>query len=117
MSTRETADAFCALLKAGKHEEAAAQFNADDIVSYEAMEGPMAKLEGKAAVKGKSDWWNANHEMHGGSSEGPFVHGDQFTVVFDIDVTAKETGKRMQMREVGLYTVKGGKIVEERFFY
>jgi hypothetical protein len=117
MTIRETAEAFCALLKAGKHEEAAAQFNAEDIVSHEAMEGPMARLEGKAAVKGKSDWWYANHEWHGGGAEGPFVNGDRFAVIFDMDVTAKETGQRMQMREVGLYTVRDGKIVEERFFY
>jgi predicted ester cyclase len=34
-----------------------------------------------------------------------------------MDVTTKETGQRMQMKEVGLYTVKNGKIVEEKFLY
>ncbi len=117
MTTKGTADAFTALLKAGQHDEAAAQYNAEDIVSIEQMEGPMARLEGKAAVKAKGEWWYANHEWHGGDVQGPFVNGDQFAVIFDMDVTAKQTGQRMQMREVGLYTVKGGKIVEERFFY
>jgi ketosteroid isomerase-like protein len=32
-------------------------------------------------------------------------------------VTPKATGKRMQMDEVAVYTVRDGKIVEERFFY
>lgn len=27
------------------------------------------------------------------------------------------SGKRTQMREIGLYTAKDGKIVEERFLY
>jgi ketosteroid isomerase-like protein len=45
------------------------------------------------------------------------VNGDQFAVGFKIDVTPKADGKRMQMEEVGLYTVRGGKIAEERFFY
>ncbi|QYU69864.1 nuclear transport factor 2 family protein [Leptolyngbya sp. 15MV] len=117
MTTRETAEAFCALLKAGQHEEAAARFNADDIVSLEDMEGPMARLEGKAAVKGKSDWWYANHEVHEAKSSGPFVHGDQFCVIFELDVTPKQTGQRMQMKEIGLYTLRDGKIAEERFFY
>ncbi len=117
MATKDTADAFTALLKAGQHDEAAARFNAEDIVSIEQMEGPMARLEGKAAVKAKGEWWYANHEWHGGDVQGPFVNGDQFAVIFDMDVTAKQTGQRMQMREIGLYTVKGGKIVEERFFY
>jgi len=47
--------------------------------------------------------------------EGPYVHGDQFVVRFKMEVTPKG-GKRMNLDEVGLYTVKNGKIVEERFF-
>lgn len=117
MNTKETAEAFTALLKAGDHDAAAAQFNADDIVSYEAMEGPMAVCKGRDAVKAKADWWYANHEVHSATSEGPFVNGDQFAVRFAIDVTSKESGQRMQMTEIGLYTVKNGKITEERFYY
>jgi ketosteroid isomerase-like protein len=117
MTTRETAEAFTALLKEGKHQEAGDRFWADDVVSREAMEGPMAELRGRDAVQGKSAWWYANHEVHGGSVEGPFVHGDQFAVRFSMDITPKETGQRMQMTEIGLYTVADGKVVEERFFY
>jgi ketosteroid isomerase-like protein len=117
MTTAETAHAFTNLLKQGSHIEAAQRFNAPTIVSIEAMDGPMARLEGADAVKAKSDWWYANHEVHAASAEGPYVNGDQFAVKFHLDVTAKESGARMQMTEVGLYTVRDGKIVEERFFY
>jgi hypothetical protein len=117
MTTKETAEAFTAMLKAGDHLGAAAKFNAVDIVSYEAMEGPMAICRGTAELKAKSDWWYANHEVHGGTVEGPYVTADQFLVQFGIDVTPKATGQRMQMNEWGLYTVKDGKITEERFFY
>jgi ketosteroid isomerase-like protein len=116
-TTTDLAKAFTDLLKAGKHDQAAATFNSPDIVSYEAMEGPMRECRGAAAVKAKSDWWNANHTVHSSAAHGPYVNGDQFAVRFAIDVTTKETGQRMQMDEVGLYTVKNGKIVEERFFY
>jgi hypothetical protein len=115
--TRQTADAFTALLKAGDHEGAAKKFNAKSIVSIEAMAGPMARVEGAAAVKKKSEWWYANHTVHSVSTEGPYVNGNQFAVRFAMDVTAKETGQRMQMQEVGLYTVEKGKVVEERFYY
>jgi ketosteroid isomerase-like protein len=108
---------FTALLQANKHEEAAARFNAPDIVSIEAMDGPMARVQGATAVKAKGEWWTANHTVHDASAEGPFVNGDQFVVAFRIDVTPKDTGQRVVMDEAGLYTVKGGKIVEERFFY
>jgi ketosteroid isomerase-like protein len=117
MDTAEIASRFVALCKQGKFDEAGDSFWSDDIVSIENMEGPMARLEGRAAVKGKGEWWYANHEVHGGETHGPYVNGDQFAVRFDLDVTPKATGQRMQMQEIGLYTVKEGKIVEERFFY
>jgi hypothetical protein len=117
MTTAETATAFTDMLKAGEHIGAASTFNAPNIVSLEAMDGPMARIEGTAAVKAKSDWWYGAHEVHSAVATGPYVNGEQFAVIFNLDVTAKETGQRMQMQEVGLYTVKGGKIVEEKFMY
>jgi hypothetical protein len=117
MSIKDTAHAFTDLLKAGDHTGAAERFNAPDIVSLEAMEGPMAVCRGRDEVKRKSDWWSANHEIHDATAEGPFINGDQFAVRFTMDVTAKESGQRMQMTEIGLYTVRDGKIAEERFYY
>jgi ketosteroid isomerase-like protein len=116
MTTHELAQAFTTLLKQGKGDEAGKTYWSDDIVSMEAMEGDMAVLKGRKAVQGKGAWWYANHEVHSLGVEGPYVHGDQFALRFTLDVTPKG-GKRMQMDEVGLYSVKNGKIVEERFFF
>jgi hypothetical protein len=107
---------FASMLKAGQHIEAAAKYNHPDIISREAMAGPMREVKGAAAVKAKGDWWYANHEVHGAEAEGPFPHGDQFIMRFRIDVTPKG-GSRMQMEEYGLYTMQDGKVTEERFFY
>jgi ketosteroid isomerase-like protein len=117
MTPKETAEAFATMLKAGDHEGAANKFNAEAIVSLEAMPGPMAECHGQAAVQAKSAWWYENHEVHETLSEGPLVNGNQFLMKFTIDVTPKATGQRMKMEEWGLYTVADGKIVEERFFY
>ena len=117
MTIAELAKDFTDLLKQGNDEAAASKYNADNIVSYEAMEGPMAVCKGKEALKQKGDWWRANHEVHGASVEGPFVNGDQFAVRFKYDITPKETGKRITMDEIGVYTVKDGKVVAERFYY
>ena len=117
MTIAEIAKDFTELLQQGDHEGAAEKYNADDIVSYEAMEGPMAVAHGKEALKQKGQWWQENHEVHGGSVEGPYVNGDQFAVRFKFDITPKATGERVTMDEVGLYTVKDGKITEERFYY
>lgn len=117
MTTAEVAKAFTRMLIAGDHHGAAATFNSPDIVSMEAMDGPMSCVQGTAAVKAKSDWWENNHEVHSAKAEGPHVNGNQFIVIFEMDVTEKASGKRMQMKESGLYTVENGKIIEERFFY
>lgn len=116
MTTGELATAFAALLREGREEEAAARFNAPDIVSLEPMPGEMARAQGTEAMKAKLAWWTANHDVHEVRVEGPWPHGDQFVLKFRIDVTPKG-GERMQMDEVGLYTVRDGQIVEERFFY
>jgi ketosteroid isomerase-like protein len=116
MDTQAVAKDFTALCAAGKGEEAGAKYWSDDVVSIENMPGDMQRLQGRKAVKAKGDWWVANHEVHKFDVTGPYVNGDQFAVRFNIDVTPKG-GQRMQMEEIGLYTVRGGKIVEERFLY
>lgn len=66
-----------------------------------------------------SEWWFGNHDVHSMKATGPFCghRADQFVVQFDLDVTPKATGERMQMREVGLYTVEDGKVAQEEFLY
>lgn len=93
-----------------------------DVVSIEAMApgDKSPRMDGIAAVKGKTEWWEANHEVHSSTVEGPWPHGDRFIVRFTIDVTPKVgpmAGKRFTLSEAGLYTVKGGKVVQEEFFY
>lgn len=117
MTIADIAKDFTEMLQQGDHLGAGAKYNADDVVSLEAMEGPMAIAHGKEALKQKGQWWQENHEVHGGSIEGPYVNGDQFAVRFKFDITPKATGERVTMDEVGVYTVKNGKITEERFYY
>lgn len=117
MSTQDIANDLVALCKAGKFDEAGEKYWADDVLSVEAMPGDMAQMRGKDALRGKSEWWNNAHEIHSSEVEGPYVNGDQFAVRFKMDLTQKESGQRIQMDEVGIYTIKDGKIAEERFFY
>ena len=114
---RTIADDVVALANAGEFEAIGDKYWDDDVVSIESGDGPMAITEGIDAVRGKSAWWSSAHEIHGGSAEGPWVNGDQFTVRFTMDVTVKDTGARIAMDEIALYTIDAGKIIEERFFY
>lgn len=115
-TTQEIAEDLVAMCKRGEFDASGEKYWADDVVSLEAAEGDMARVEGKAGARGKGAWWAANHEVHDSVVEGPYVNGHQFVVRFKMDLTPKG-GERRTMDEVGLYTVKNGKIVEERFFY
>jgi len=111
------------LCKQGKAMEAMDTLYSPHIVSIEAAAGGPTmpqRMEGIAAVKGKGEWWEKNHEVHKAEAEGPYPHGDRFIVHFKYDITAKSgpmAGKRMVMDEAALYTVKDGKITHEEFFY
>ncbi len=116
MSTQDIAHDLVALCKEGKFDEAGEKYWADDVVSVEAM-GDEAESHGKAAARGKGEWWANNHDVHETKVEGPYVNGDQFTVRFVMDITDKTNGQRMKMDEIALYRLRDGKIAEERFFY
>lgn len=116
MTIQDIANDLVALCREGKLAECGEKYWDQDVVSLEAMEGDMARIEGIEGVRGKGEWWVANHEIHGIEVEGPYINGDQFAVRFKMDVTPKD-GERVTMDEVGVYTVDGDKIIEERFFY
>ena len=115
MSIQDVAKDFTALCNANKMHEAGLKYWADDVASVEAMgESPVTK--GKANVGKKAEEWYANNKVESAKLEGPWVNGDQFVVLFELAFTPK--GKDMiKMREIGVYTVKNDKIVEERFIY
>ena len=114
MNTREIAQAIIDMLREGK--DAGAAFWHEDVSSIEAMGGTPA-VHGKEAVTAKGAAWNAAHEEHSFGVEGPYVNDDQFALHMEIDFTVRATGQRIQMKEVGVYTVQEEKVVEERFFY
>lgn len=121
MSALEVGQKLVGLCQQGKGMEAIETLYADDIVSIEAQDMPQmpARMEGIEAIKGKNQWWYENHEVHSMVATGPFCGNrpDQFAVEFEIDVTSKADGERSQMREVGLYTVRDGKVAQEEFLY
>lgn len=119
MTTTEVAVALVALCQKGEFTKATETLYSKDVVSVEAMAMPPmpAEIKGIDAVMAKGKWWMDNHEVHGAKVEGPYLHGEQFIVKFEMDVTVKPTGIRMQMTETALYTVAGGKVVKEEFFY
>lgn len=106
----------------GRDTECLDQFYTQDAISAEAVPMPgqeSNEAKGLDAIRGKHEWWFNAHEVHSSKAQGPFVHGDdKFAVIFDMDVTNKESGERTQMKEVGQYFVNAdGKIHREEFSY
>jgi ketosteroid isomerase-like protein len=116
-TTEEVATKLVDYCRNGEWMKAVDDLYAKDIVSVEArsMENMPAEMRGIDQVRGKTEWWEKNFEVHSAKVGGPFVARDTFVVQFDIDVTDKASNKRMQMSEVGIYTVKDGKVAREEF--
>jgi hypothetical protein len=117
MSTQELAEKVVELVRQQAWYKALDTLYDKDIVSVEASasEGESAEKRGIDQVRGKIDWWLNAMEVHSFTAKGPFVAHDRFVVQYDADVTEKNSKKRFQLSEVGVYTVKNGKIVREEF--
>ena len=111
-TTEEVARRVVELVRRQAWYDALDQLYDDNIVSVEAT---APESRGKEAVRGKIDWWVNAMQVHSFEAGEPFVAQDRFVVQYDADVTEKESKKRRHMCEVGVYTVKDGKIVREEF--
>src|SRR5713226_6351171 len=102
MDTKEVGEKLVSICSKGKNMDAINSLYSKDIVSVEAHGSPEipAEMKGIDKIRGKNQWWYENNEVHSAKVEGPFPHNDRFA-----------------MDEVGIYTVKDGKIVREEFFY
>ena len=117
MNTEEVAQKVVELVRKQAWHEALDTLYDKNIVSIEASasEGESPEKRGIDQVRGKTDSWLENMQVHSFKANGPFVAHDRFVVQYDADVTDKNSNKRMQLSEVGVYTVKDGKIVREEF--
>ncbi len=115
MSIQTLARQFVDLCNQGKNFDVMRTMYSPDIVSVEASGHETA---GQQPVIQKSERWAAANTIHSGKVRGPFFNGpNQFAVIFNFEVTPKDTGKRIALEEVGVYTVKGDKITREQFYY
>ena len=121
-STLEVGQRLVQLCKENRNVDAVNELYAPNVVSQEVVGHPgvPARVEGIDAVRKKNQWWLDNHTIHSNKIDGPYPHDDRFIVHFNYDVTSRAgpmAGKRMQVSEAGLYTVRDGKVVHEEFFY
>jgi hypothetical protein len=117
MNTEQVAKKVVELVRKQAWYEALDTLYDRDIVSVEAYSGGGGSPEthGTDGVRKKIDWWVSAMQIHSFTASDPFVGHDRFVVQYDADVTEKSSKERRQISEVGVYTVKNGKIVREEF--
>src|SRR4030095_1335446 len=96
MNTEEVATKLMEHCRNGAWMKAVDELYAKDIVSVEAhaMENMPAEMRGIDQVRGKTEWWEKNMEVHSCKVGGPFVAGDTFVVQFDVHVSEKAATTR-----------------------
>lgn len=115
MSLQTVGKQLVDLCNQGKNFDVMQTMYADDVVSVEA-DG--AETSGKEAVIEKSRHWSELNKVESEKMDGPFFNGDnEFAVHTIFEVTPQSTGERIQLEEVGVYTVEDDQIVREQFFY
>ena len=108
------------LCREGKYEQAQRELYAEDCASIEPdglPPGALGSVKGLKAIYEKGHKFEAGLEaVHSNSVSDPVIAGNWFSLAMIMDVTMKGRG-RMQLKEIGVYQVKNGKVVLEKFFY
>jgi hypothetical protein len=118
MTTQEVANRMSELFKENQWDKVQDELYADDCESIEPANAPgMKSAKGREALKQKgAAFQQMIEEMHGGWVSELLVGGNYITCAMGLDVTMKGMG-RINMNEVCVYEVKGGKVVKEQFFF
>lgn len=117
MTINEIANKIAELNRTHSYQEIYENYYSPDVISVEAMDGPMKEVRGMEQIMQKMQWWQDNNETHSVEVSEPLVSDSHFAITFKMDTTDKSSGNRTVMTELGLYEVKNGKVVREEFFY
>lgn len=117
MTTQEIADRIVALNRENNHAAAYDEFYTDETVSIENWSAEPMVYKGLAAIHEKAKKWEESvEELRSVTVSEPLVSDSSFAITFIMDITYKDANMPSGiMTELGIYTVKDGKIVSEEF--
>ena len=119
-SIHDIARDFTALLRDGAFETAGDRYWSPDVTSIEpaALPGGISTaVSGIEATRIKRSARFGGARIDEIGIDGPFVTGDQFALFLDMVLVDRSSGARQPFTEIALYTVRGDRIAEERYFY
>ena len=114
MTIQEIASQLIKLCEAGQFEEAYIRLFAKDAISVE-PDGTTAR--GLTAILKKSDAFKDDVIFAACEMDEPQFAGNYFTIVETFHSVIRQTGEQKQMKEIAVYKVTDGEIIEERFYY
>ena len=114
-ATEEIARELIALLRESENVEAIECLYADDVHTEEA--DPARTRSGKAVVYQSMADFAAAHDFHYTAIEGPLISGNTFALRLAFTATPRTGGQSFSVDEIGVYTVRDGKIARDQFFY
>jgi hypothetical protein len=114
----EIAARFNELAQQEKWFEIQDELFSEGVKSIDPSDSPyLGYAEGKENVRKKGeDFIKGIEDFHGARTTEPVIAVNYFAVGREMDITVKEYG-RIQMNEIMMYEVKGGKILSYQFFY
>jgi len=119
-SIADVARDFTAMLRQGQFVAARERFWAEDIRIIEPHDLPggiAADVSGIEAAREKTVRWFGSRCVHDLSIDGPFVTGNQFALFIDMMIATLPSGADQPFTEIAVFTVRDGRISEERYFY
>ncbi len=111
---------FTAMMRAGHFVAAGERYWADGVISVEPADLPTgipAHVSGIAAVRDKAHSRFGVSRINDLGIDGPFVTDNQFALFLDMLITDPASGAAEPFTEIAIFTVRDGRIIEERFFY
>ena len=114
MPSRETVEKFIATVEAGLHDEAIAQFYADDATMQENLTEPRRGRETLVAHERKI--MARAKEIRSWCVRPALIDGDTVVInwIFEFDFA---NGTKMRLDEIAHQTWRGEKMARERFYY
>ncbi|MEM0983681.1 MAG: nuclear transport factor 2 family protein [Planctomycetota bacterium] len=83
---------------------------------FESVEADGMTHKGLDEIQKKHHEFYDKVQLHSCKADGPYCGPTGFTVRYTMDIESKDgQWPRMEMNEIGMYTVKDGKIVREEF--
>ena len=123
MTTQEIANRLIELIRAGDYATAQKELYSNDITSIENPITPnsfmqYSKVTGMEALaeKGKK-WEEGMEELFDQGASNPIVTENAIAISIWFDAKMKGAPERSRMEEIGVYSIKDGKIVREEFVY